>query len=290
MTRNFLLTGFVLIFSIALVGQYSFVHSNKQEPPAGHTGSPVDGKTCAKSGCHAGSAQDDNAGLIKIDVDPQNPTSIQNFSYKPNTTYQLVIKLNDLNSPIYGFQMSVLNSNQQQAGSFSVVPNNDASLQTQGGIQYYGHNPANGTSSRIVEWTAPAANKGPIKFYIAANAANDDGTNNGDDIYTTDFKVYEEGNEPTGIAGKKRGQRSIGIFPNPVQKRFTLNVDQQRNKPMQVNLLTTSGKKVSSLYKGSPKTQTFEESFAVKSDLSPGVYLVEVIQGESRSYQKLIKQ
>lgn len=287
MVRQFLLTSFVFIFSLVLVGHYSFVHSNKQEPPPGHTGSPVDGQTCAKSGCHAGSAQDDNNNVIQLEVGTNNSTSIQNFSYEPGKEYSLVLNLSGLNSPIYGFQMSVLNSNTQQAGSFSVVPNNDASLQTQGGIEYYNHNPANSTASRIVDWTAPPSGQGPIKFYVVANAANDDGSNNGDDILKTSFQVNEKS---VGIAGATSQDKDLAIFPNPVQKHFTLNTIQEPDRAMQVNLLNTHGKKVSSLYRGSPNSQTFEESFTLSSDLSSGIYLVEVIQGDNHSYRKLIKE
>ena len=34
-------------------------------------------------------------------------------------------------------------------------------------------------------WTAPATDVGPVTFYVAANAANNNGNNQGDQIYNT---------------------------------------------------------------------------------------------------------
>lgn len=57
----------------------------------------------------------------------------------------------------------------------------------------------NGTPNGVTfefDWTPPTTNAGPVTLYAAGNAANGDGTPNGDHIYTTHIQL-----QPAGAAG-----------------------------------------------------------------------------------------
>ena len=59
-------------------------------------------------------------------------------------------------------------------------------------LQYAEHTSEGSRSGRStyeVDWTAPATDVGPVTFYLAGNAANADGTNRGDRIYTRTFTL-----------------------------------------------------------------------------------------------------
>jgi len=92
----------------------------------------------------------------------------------------------------WGFQMTAIDSNGGTAGSFTSLAD-DTQTKTGGplGRQYIEHTQfgtALGTSgghSWQVKWTAPGTDLGTVRFYAAGNAANGDGTNQQDYIYTT---------------------------------------------------------------------------------------------------------
>jgi hypothetical protein len=48
-----------------------------------------------------------------------------------------------------------------------------------------------GTITWNFQWTAPAAGTGPVTFYVASNAANNNGSTSGDEIYTDSYTLLE---------------------------------------------------------------------------------------------------
>jgi uncharacterized protein (TIGR03437 family) len=54
------------------------------------------------------------------------------------------------------------------------------------------HIGSNGSATFLVQWTAPATDVGDVVFYASGNAANGNGTNAGDRIYTTRLKIPAE--------------------------------------------------------------------------------------------------
>ncbi len=197
MDRQSLLIFISFIVSLCLVCSYSIIFTNSTSPPlnsqtnnSGHTGSPIDnGLTCAKSGCHSGSAQlDDQGNLIKLDIGtgPGQPSNqLDNFQFSPNKQYKILVDVTAFSQSIYGFQLSALGPNENQGGTF--MNGNNISLKTPSGgntdIQYVGHNNASSSAVWLIDWQAPDSSKGWVDFYIAANDANDNGQPTGDDIY-----------------------------------------------------------------------------------------------------------
>ncbi|MEO6133335.1 MAG: choice-of-anchor V domain-containing protein, partial [Saprospiraceae bacterium] len=148
-------------------------------PPNANTGAPGEG-TCAS--CHTlnGGTQDGTVVLTGM------PTVIT-----PNMAYVLTLTSTNPNgvASVAGFQLTILNSLNNMAGTLS-SPSSGSALETSSGRQYWEHNtPAAYPGSNIVTWTAtwtaptmPANTQ--ITWYAANNIANGNGSDTGDKIVT----------------------------------------------------------------------------------------------------------
>ena len=173
------LLSFVGLAFVGLTNNNGFVHTVKSfssGPPAGFSGAPGENNCAA---CHSGGA---NNGQFTI-VAPVN--------YTPGQTYQIQVRHNntDTTRRRWGFQLTAL-ANNTAAGSFANLAASTQILNENGRF-YVEHttagtfaNQANGALWTF-NWTAPATNIGAVTFYAAGNQANNDGTSDGDQIYTT---------------------------------------------------------------------------------------------------------
>jgi glucose/arabinose dehydrogenase len=152
-------------------------------PDPGFTGAPGEFK-CDE--CHVFDGAP--SGTINVGA-PQ--------SYVPGQTYAITV--NEANaSPTrqrWGFQLTAVDDNGNRAGTLRAGA--DGRTQVIAGLlgnparQYVEHTQA-GTSvgqtngaSWTFNWTAPAADVGPVTFYTAGNQANNDGNTSGDSINFT---------------------------------------------------------------------------------------------------------
>ncbi|MBI3652298.1 MAG: hypothetical protein HY231_14850 [Acidobacteria bacterium] len=205
-TKNFKLLGALFFFALALFFLTSSktlyrVQAFSSGPPGGNTGAPGD-LTCAVSGCHGGTPNS-GPGQFTITGLPAR--------YDPGMTYQVTVShsTTDTTRLRWGFQLTVLNASNAKAGELA----NNSGLTTildndgrDGNRQYIEHNlsgtfagQSNGASWTL-NWTAPAANIGPITFYAAGNQANNNNNNTGDQIYTTSLTI----NPPAASSGTPR--------------------------------------------------------------------------------------
>src|SRR5262249_52558058 len=120
------------------------------------------------------------------------------------------IVITDSTARAYGFQITArLESNlaNGQAGDFTaaeqqVVICDDGSVKRTAGcpanatVQFLEHTQPFRTNTISVSWTAPATNVGNVHLYVAGNAANNDGTNSGDHIYTADYVLTPQASSP----------------------------------------------------------------------------------------------
>ena len=153
-------------------------------PDAGYTNAPGDLGNCTS--CHD-TFHDPNVGPGSVRM-----TGVPAV-YTPGQQYTVSVIVQQTNRQRYGFQLTVVDQNGNRAGTLAplgsesqVNPETGA-----GGRQYIEHTELgtfpNGVSSRTwqVRWTAPATDVGTARFWFAGNAANGDGTNQGDYIYTS---------------------------------------------------------------------------------------------------------
>jgi len=169
------------------------VAASSTQPPPAHTGAPPSEGTCHD--CHGDNTLNDGNGSVVI-------TGLAGLTeYVPGQTYTVGAVVQHSGQSRWGFEMTVLkDSDNLMAGSFADLSPLTA-VQSSGGKSYIGHSTITpGTDGTLTgfpvgtwafNWTAPAAGAGSITFYVAGNAANNSGTNQGDFIYTNSLTLNE---------------------------------------------------------------------------------------------------
>ena len=163
--------------------------------------------TCAS--CHVGSS-----GSGSVTVTFPNGTT-----YTPGVKQHLVVTVSDSAQKRWGFQLTArLSSNSKsQAGTFTPGSDGYTQLvctQTTYQSENWGACPAsmplqyiehtqNGTrlgqtksADFGFDWTPPATDVGSVVIYVAGNAANGDGTERGDHIYTQKYTLTVASQQP----------------------------------------------------------------------------------------------
>lgn len=154
-------------------------------PERGHTGAPGDLGDCTS--CHD--------SFERANVGPGNVSISGNPSiYEPGQSYTLAIAVQDPAARRWGFQLTAIDKNGTRAGTLLPLAGDTQIATTGTGTfdrQYIEHSPAgsfpgsrNGHTWQV-RWTAPETDIGAVDFFAAGNAANNDGTNQLDFIYTT---------------------------------------------------------------------------------------------------------
>ena len=167
----------LLLFAVSTGSAFAF---SFQAPPAEKTGAPNE-STCMD--CHAGNELNASDGSLMLTI-PE--------TYEPNAVYMIVVDLSRVGQSRWGFEMTALDADGGSAGSFTVDDAGNTGVFEANSKQYIHHTTAgtaagtNDEHSWEFQWTAPDVDIGPITFYAAGNAANNDSTNFGDYIYTTE--------------------------------------------------------------------------------------------------------
>jgi len=187
-----------------------WAHASGPDPR--NTGGPGDNdNACAQSGCHTGTALNQGGGNIAIAFD-------SGTTYTPGSKVHVTLTITDSRARVYGFQASSrLSSNMRdgQAGSFvkgaqQLILCEDGTeipatgCRSSAPLQFIEHSSPFTTNVISLDWNAPSTNVGNVIFYVAGNAANNDGNNTGDHIYTTSATLTpatSTGPKPTISAG-----------------------------------------------------------------------------------------
>ena len=162
--------------------------------PLGYTGVPTDpttvpsdhgGQTCAQ--CHTGLQVVTGGTAFTLHVS----------GYTPGVQQTISLTMSNTNGLRFAFQLTArLQSDlTKAAGSFTKTPTtqpycaNGSAFSCGGGIQYVTNTPSavfpttGGAITWGLTWTPPGRDLGPVVFYAAAVAANNDGTPLNDRVY-----------------------------------------------------------------------------------------------------------
>ena len=173
--------------------------ANQNGPDPRKTGGPGD-SICAESTCHTGLPV--NGGPGKLEV--QFPNGL---TYTPGVAQTWTVSVQDSEQSVFGFQLSARlasNSRSAQAGRFRALdsttfvlcedgrdrarqPNN--ACRTTAPLEFIEHNLPRSNGTFQIEWTPPDTDAGPVRVYVAGNAANGNGQNTGDRIYNFDYTL-----------------------------------------------------------------------------------------------------
>lgn len=183
-----------IVISVGAVAIPVLLYAYASGPDPRKTGAPGDSPSaCATSGCHVGTPLNGGGGNVSVSF----PNGL---SYTPGTPQTFTITVTDSSAKIYGFQMTArLESNLSngQAGDFNptgqqIVLCDNGRLKpcpASAPVQFIEHNQPYNSNTIQVTWTPPSSNVGNVHIYVAANAANGNGQNTGDHIYTASYTL-----------------------------------------------------------------------------------------------------
>lgn len=157
-------------------------------PPDSHTGAPGENNCRA---CHGSFVLNASGGSIAIAASAP--------IYNPGDTLVIDVDLERAGKTAWGFESTVLRtSNNTDVGTMLVTMAAHTQKSVSFSRQYikhtfvgtYGGTP-NVSPGWQYRWVAPAVGAGNVRFYVAGNAANNDGTSLTDHIYTTSVLVQQ---------------------------------------------------------------------------------------------------
>jgi len=219
--KNNLPVWVVLLFFVASSSSafaFSFL-----APPAEKTGAPNE-STCMD--CHLGNDLNASDGSLMLTV-PE--------TYIPNEVYTVVVNLSHTGQSKWGFEMTALDADGARAGAFAADDAGNTGLTEANDKQYIHHTTAgtaagtNDAHSWEFEWTAPDADIGPITFYTAGNAANNDGGTTGDYIYTAQAESTPPVPVIAGVTLEIAGDMALSTMDAVAGVSYTLKVTNTGN-------------------------------------------------------------
>lgn len=172
------------------------IYAESATPSLGYTGAPTDhgGQNC--STCHSGNPLNDPSGSLQVTA----------ANYVPSVQQAIHVVVQNPNASRFGFQITIREQSDQtlSSGSFALAePNAPVQVVCDDGTQYGSQAPCasniarqfaehlnapRGTTGAAYEfdvlWTPPSQEIGRLLLYVAALAANGDGTPQGDYVYT----------------------------------------------------------------------------------------------------------
>lgn len=237
------------------------------EPPLAMTGAPGDDGTCAD--CHSASG----SGNGSVDL------AFSQQGYQPGDTISFDVSVNDDAASRFGFELTALNNNEAFAGAIVSVTNN-STIRTDNGRQYASHQNANDNNTWTIEWAAPENDAGEVTFYVAGNAADASGDDDGDYIYTNSATL----SAITSVAADKPQPSDLKLYPNPAQHfvKFEANEAFFAGN-VQCNVYDLQGNMVAS------QVLTKASNTLDVRHLTAGQYLVELDNGTETITKKLMK-
>ncbi len=152
---------------------------------SGKSGAPGE-STCIQ--CHSTNALNDPAGSISVSV-----AGVTNGQYTAGQTYQVSVTIAKSGQSLFGFSAVALDDAGQNAGTLVAGSDSHTEASSASGTNrnYVTHNSGGGLSSNqktfTFSWTAPTS--GNVNFYFSGVAANNNGGNSGDFVYTSNLTL-----------------------------------------------------------------------------------------------------
>jgi hypothetical protein len=282
MKKTFTLIAVLSTAICLLVQSYgNLAHSNGNGAPSGNTGSPADGQTCARAGCHVGTATASPTPIISSNI----PAS----GYVPGTTYTItasVISPGGTNK--FGFQISPQSTSGQLLGTPVITNTTTTKITNSKYITHTngGNIGSGGAISWSFNWIAPVAGSGIVKFYGAFNIANGNGQGSGDQIRTDVLTV----NENTSVGINEIGEQvNASVYPNPVIDQTTFEFELRTAAQVMINITDLSGRVMKQVnMEGVVGTQKVQ--LEIPSDWAKGLYTVSLNAGNQKATRTLLKQ
>lgn len=252
-------------------------------PDAHRTGVPgTNEKTCNDVGCHLGTALNGGGGSVTL-------TSSGGSTYTSGQKQTLTIRITDSAARVFGFQVTarLQSDHSKQAGTFtpgtrqfvlcaSTNLNDLGNNRPNSGtcpvgqpLEFIEHTQPFTSGTITVDWTPPPSASGTVDIYVSANAANGNGAETGDHIYTTSLTLF-----PSGVVMPPPSITSV--LPQPLvasSVQQTLTFSGSGFQPGLIARLRTPTGSVVSMNPTSVSAQAFDLSAA----FAAGGYVIQAI-------------
>lgn len=275
----FFLAGITLIM-------FSFSAQDNDDGRAGHTGSPGE-QTCAKSGCHAGSAVNGPNGSVSISA-----PDLVNWEYVPGQQYTINVTVSNPGRSLFGLGFEALQASGANAGTLSPgvgthILNATVSGNSRASITHLLNGGASPNQHTFTfTWTAPSTNIGNVTFYVAGNAANGNGSTSGDLIYTSSQVVT-----PFTTSNVDEFVKTVNLkaYPNPVVNELRVDYSIRKAGQLEVIMFDAMGRTVKQWMNESVVPGNFSRTLDM-SEFSKGQYIMHwSIDGEVYSTEIIQK-
>jgi hypothetical protein len=268
-------------YNSAELSYYKQTHvKNASGAPAGRTGAPGE-QSCVA--CHAGTALngDDLNSLVMLDAN-DNPVT----NYFPDSTYTMVFNNTDP-AVKKGFQLVGLKlSDNLQAGVVTGNSSTGTNRITSGNKQYINHTGASTgfTNGWRFTWTAPSSNVGDVRFYVAANATNNNNNTSGDKIYLSQHTFSANA---TASIQESKNESKTSVFYNSQKHELAITIQSNQHGTCFVNLIDASGKVITTKVLGSINKGSSELKMDLPNSLTNGIYFAHVFIDNQSFKQKI---
>jgi uncharacterized protein (TIGR03437 family) len=206
-------------------------------PGIGYTGAPADHKGQNCSVCHSsfGAANSNTQGGVTVSI----------TNYNPGVQQMIHVTVTNPKASRWGFQMTIREESDEtrEAGTFSTVTGQPFTVVCDDGSQFGSAPPCNGNNGRqfaehlnapttaagagyewVVPWTPPETEVGRLHIYVAAVAANGDGTPQGDYVYTYEGTLPNVGACALSVAPNLRTVMNGASFQPPFSSNAMITV------------------------------------------------------------------
>lgn len=213
---------------------------------AGASGAPGE-TTCNATDCHNSFAVNSGTGSVTI-----SSPNLTDWAYVPGTTYTISVTVAQSSINLFGLCFEALKPNGDNAGTLHAGTGTQIKNKTIGGFQRKSitHNDNTGATANThtftFTWDAPATDIGNITFYVAGLAANANGTEIGDRVYSTSQVVTAA---TVGLDEIASSKEAVLLYPNPAQHNLTFSTSELSTLVYEIIIIDLSGKTVLSLKK-----------------------------------------
>lgn len=249
---------------------------------SGKAGSPSE-STCVQ--CHSDNPINSQGGSVTIS------SNMSNWQYQPGQTYSMTVTISETGKTVFGLCFeSLKNSDNTNAGTFAITHATESQTMTaSNGRACVTHKldggfvTTPGTKAFAFNWTAPATNVGNLTFYVATIAGDHDGSEAGDNVYTTTHVVTPVSVDMDEYAATLQ----FNVAPNPVNDVLNIFVDNVNARTVSADLYSITGAKVSTLFSDAVSGASIEKHISVSS-FSAGIYFVKIYAGNKSIMKRLV--
>lgn len=264
------------------------VHLQSSGGQSGLTGAPGEGVNNNCTQCHSGSV---------LNGDSQNEFTVLDGSFTPVTSYipgaSYTVTLQLASNPAKkGFSSTVLDDGtNSMAGSLTGSGVGGTQDFPNGGVtrDYVSHTSGSNTSANIIwswNWIAPATNVGNVTFYVASNAANNNGATTGDQIFLSQHTL----NGTVGISELNGNDFLFNAGYSDVGNKVTLNFTSLIADYMFFNLVDLNGKSVFTSDMTKSVIGKNKNNVSLPAEIENGMYVVHFFVGNRAMSAKIMIQ